>query len=63
MEKDFYYNLTIEYNDFLEWNSEYNSRENFELFLLEHNKKDIVCNKKIKEKTYKIVKEYLSKMY
>lgn len=63
MEKDFYYNLTIEYNDFLEWNLEYDSRQNFEWFLLEHDKKDIAWNKKIKEKTYKIVKENLSKMY
>ena len=63
MEKDFYYNLTIEYNDFLEWNLEYDSRQNFEWFLLEHDKKDIAWNKKVFEKTYKIVKENLSKMY
>ena len=63
MEKDFYYNLTIEYNDFLEWNGEYDSRQNFEWFLLEHDKKDIAWNKKIYEKTYKIIKENLSKMY
>jgi len=62
MEKDFYDKLTIEYNDFLEWNLEYDSRQNFEWFLLEHDKKDIAWNKKIKEKTYKIVKEKLSKM-
>ena len=63
MEKDFYYNLTIEYNDFLEWNLEYDSRQNFEWFLLEHDKKDIAWNKKVFEKTYKIIREYLSKMY
>lgn len=63
MEKDFYDKLTIEYNDFLEWNLEYDSRQNFEWFLLEHDKKDIAWNKKIREKTYKIVKEKLSEMY
>lgn len=63
MEKDFYDKLTMEYNDFLEWNLEYDSRQNFEWFLLEHDKKDIAWNKKIREKTYKIVKEKLSEMY
>ena len=63
MENNFYYNLTIEYNDFLEWNLEYDSRQNFEWFLLEHDKKDIAWNKKLFEKTYKIIKENLSKMY
>ena len=63
MEKDFYDKLTMEYNDFLEWNLEYDSRQNFEWFLSEYDKKDIAWNKKIKEKTYKIVKEKLSKMY
>lgn len=63
MEKDFYDKLTMEYNDFLEWNLEYDSRQNFEWFLLEHGKKDIAWNKKIREKTYKIVKEKLSEMY
>lgn len=63
MEKDFYDKLTMEYSDFLEWNLEYDSRQNFEWFLLEHDKKDIAWNKKIREKTYKIVKEKLSEMY
>lgn len=63
MEKDFYDKLTMEYNDFLEWNLEYDSRQNFEWFLSEHDKKDIAWNKKIREKTYKIVKEKLSEMY
>ena len=63
MEKDFYDKLTMEYNDFLEWNLEYDSRQNFEWFLSECDKKDIAWNKKIREKTYKIVKEKLSEMY